>query len=1134
MANRFFSDPEFEDNTIKEFEALGPLSSTPVRPQPETPDTDDDTNVLADIGLGVVRGGLDAVQDIYSLADFVVADTLPDWDSNPLGESKTTAGKVVQGITNFAVGFIPVLGQVSKISKLGRIGKAAVAGGITDFLVFDGQEERLSNLIQSVPALENPITEFLAADKEDNEIVGRLKNVLEGAGIGIAFESLHAGLRVVKAGRAARARGEAIDEAIRPIVKQNEGALQSAKGLIAEGDSVVNKGARPPKYTVNLDDQGVRSELSDLIDEFAAAGKDPNIKRTGAVNLSKIKAGKGTKITADAVSEMLRKDVKSFSETELKELIESNTKFLEDGLKLNPRRVLSELIETGDEVADIAAKTTQLVAGYRASLKTMTNTAKELLSNQGSDEIVGSLQKQFRDFVEISFQRQRGFSAVSGALRSGKAASTDTIKNIDPKLFTQLLGNDVGPEAWEALARQLVAAGDGVGQARILRSVLDRTFRSTTEFWRNSILSGPTTHAVNTVSNALHTLVVPLETALGGAVTGNTSVIRRAAREVFYLFDSITDATRMAAKVMKTGTPILDPGSTAYRESVGNFISKETYNINNKALGNVVDFVGNVVNLPQRFLATGDEWFKQLVARSQVKADLFEEALNKGLTKSSQISKYLDDNFGRVINSEGQLIKSDDTIKSLRKQAREAGVKNEEQFVTDALRNLDRPDLASANNALAKAREITFQTELPANSLSKKLQALTVSHPTLQFVLPFVKTPVNLIKFAAKRVPVLSAAVKSQREQLLSKNPAVRAAAVGRQMTGLALTATAGTMAAQGTITGFGPKSSGERKALMATGWRPYSFKIGDEYISFQRMDPYATFFGVMADLAEVTRRADAQGATVAEQWMSAVQVAMVENISNKTYLQGIANALDFVTGDNPKGVATRFLGSFVPNVLAKFRPEIDDKLRDVRSPLDAFLGRLPGASDSLAPRRNVFGEEITDKLKGAFVDAKWINPVVLSPKVKDPALQEMADLGMSIGDPSPTRGGVNMLEFEDESTGYTAYDRFLSNIEITRIRGKTLRQAIELLIRTSGYKKLAPESLPGVPSPRINKIRSLINKYRKKAHERTMRELPAYGKAFAQVVRLKQGVVRGLDPQTLLAASDQNTLPPSLQNLLD
>ena len=46
----------------------------------------------------------------------------------------------------------------------GKIGKAALQGAIADFTVFDPQEERLSNLVESDhPYYKTPVTEFFGS-----------------------------------------------------------------------------------------------------------------------------------------------------------------------------------------------------------------------------------------------------------------------------------------------------------------------------------------------------------------------------------------------------------------------------------------------------------------------------------------------------------------------------------------------------------------------------------------------------------------------------------------------------------------------------------------------------------------------------------------------------------------------------------------------------------------------------------------------------------------------------------------------------------------------------------------------------------------------------------------------------------
>ena len=176
-----------------------------ISPAPQMEDSD--PSLLGDAFMGVPRGVEDFAHSVYNLGDYFAFDALPDWDDQRLlGHSKTWAGELTNGITQFATGFIPALGVAGKLGKVGRLAnvaktspkiakysKFAAAGAMSDFVSFEGNEERLSNLMQSHPFFENPVSEFLAAEGNDGEIEGRFKNVVEGllleAGVGSAFKA---------------------------------------------------------------------------------------------------------------------------------------------------------------------------------------------------------------------------------------------------------------------------------------------------------------------------------------------------------------------------------------------------------------------------------------------------------------------------------------------------------------------------------------------------------------------------------------------------------------------------------------------------------------------------------------------------------------------------------------------------------------------------------------------------------------------------------------------------------------------------------------------------------------------------------------------------------------------------------
>jgi len=212
------------------FDSLGP--STPQVPSPiargaGVTGEDQPFFDLGDTLTAIPRGVVEAGRNAYGLLDTLTGDSLPDWENNPLGKSKSTVGGVVEGIADFATGFIPAVGILGKIGKVGKVIEAGaegiraaealgtatealtttqkvlgnpvarglLAGAAADFTVWDGHQERLSNLIQSVPELANPINEYLASDTSDSQIEGRLKAAIEGAGVGAATELLMHGLK---------------------------------------------------------------------------------------------------------------------------------------------------------------------------------------------------------------------------------------------------------------------------------------------------------------------------------------------------------------------------------------------------------------------------------------------------------------------------------------------------------------------------------------------------------------------------------------------------------------------------------------------------------------------------------------------------------------------------------------------------------------------------------------------------------------------------------------------------------------------------------------------------------------------------------------------------------------------------
>ena len=210
---------------------------------------------------GFGQGIEDFANDILGLPEIFGYD-VPDIDIVP--DPETAGGRALASITNFAAGFVPAIGVVSKLSKASKflggasktaqLSRSALTGALVDATVFGGNEARLSDMLKEIPGLQQPLFEFLASNEEDSEIIGRMKNVLEGAGLGLAFDLMFIGLRGLKGQRTAVAQGA--DSA--PAPKGSDEYLEAQKKS-AEG--------RAPKVDEEAPVSPLAKEAEDLAEE---------------------------------------------------------------------------------------------------------------------------------------------------------------------------------------------------------------------------------------------------------------------------------------------------------------------------------------------------------------------------------------------------------------------------------------------------------------------------------------------------------------------------------------------------------------------------------------------------------------------------------------------------------------------------------------------------------------------------------------------------------------------------------------------------------------------------------------------------------------------------------------------------
>lgn len=261
---------------------------------------------------GAIEGLNNTLEAAYQAAIFwdqtfgekVMPPELPDIPK-PFDVPDTLVNNVISNVAQFVVPF-GAAGKAMKAAKLGvnvaasfpkaaKIARPMIQGALADFSAFDGHEARLSNLIESVPALQNPVTEYLAASDDDSELEGRFKNAVEGLGVGTAADGLFKCLRALKAARKARraakeANFKPLEEQFVPKVSKDD---LSALGD-PDGELLVKSGAQTPAMSSAKPAASAVKTVMDISSETAKKALSAEGKNTlweNAISFLKGKVG---------------------------------------------------------------------------------------------------------------------------------------------------------------------------------------------------------------------------------------------------------------------------------------------------------------------------------------------------------------------------------------------------------------------------------------------------------------------------------------------------------------------------------------------------------------------------------------------------------------------------------------------------------------------------------------------------------------------------------------------------------------------------------------------------------------------------------------------------------------------------
>jgi hypothetical protein len=276
----------------------------------------------------------------------------------------------------------------------------------------------------------------------------------------------------------------------------------------------------------------------------------------------------------------------------------------------------------------------------------------------------------------------------------------------------------------------------------------------------------------------------------------------------------------------------------------------------------------------------------------------------------------------------------------------------------------------------------TFQTDL--GKFGKKIQGALKADPTgiAKYLVPFFRTPINLVKESSYFSPY------GLFKGLATGDPDMQA----RGLVGSSLAAGIAYLAANGYITGGGPVDVKKKDTLEATGWQPYSVKIGDRYYSYRRLEPLGLAFSLVADAVHSVKMNDPEVVTQSKADAAVNHIA--RSLQDVAFVPTLSNLSEALTnpGTRAEGFISRQVASVVPALVKDVAQGIDPVVRKPVGPTQTIESRIPGLTSRVPAVINVAGQPVkrpTSVLGGA-------NPFPVSKANGDAVLKELARLGVS------------------------------------------------------------------------------------------------------------------------------------------
>lgn len=553
------------------------------------------------------------------------------------------------------------------------------------------------------------------------------------------------------------------------------------------------------------------------------------------------------------------------------------------------------------------------------------------------------------------------------ALRTIKAQGTDIARKLQS---LSILADPKDITGKQAIIEAVLKVSDNTDEILKQAKGVDFTnLNQATEFYRkfvapkasewldliryNSMLSSPKTHIINVFSNAINSTIVPvLEKAVAGGVDFITSAFTG-------------KRTAFAGEAGAYAKNYLKNTGEAFKRFADVMAGKRVFtNLDTKGLPIAVRGVKGAIvkalSLPMRLLESMDQFFTALTEGGELGALKYRRSkgVNVGNIETQAIEKALYRLYREGLNPETQ------------------------GYVLDAIDKVTSMISAARNS------------ENPIVSTVAK------------FTVPFLKTPMNIFKQGIEYSPAGFSTLLGAKNKIEQ---------VSKALIGSTVFAGAATMLLSGRLSWAEPINPKEKAQFRADGKQPYSMKIGNNWVSYQKLPPPVAFpFAMAAAIDDSIKNRKLDDNTVDTILTSVSKYGQF--LADQSYMKSIGDLLtafkggessiEQVISNYPQQlIPYRAMSGWIARLMDTVQRKVDNKASFIDKQVQLLMMNIPGLSDNVPARLSPTGEPI--KQQHPFINA--VSPVGVSTEKggSGPALPPLPKLP-SLKGTGPTLKGQN------------------------------------------------------------------------------------------------------------------------------